>query len=149
TVMPGFQYDAPPTQNKMNAYDTTGAEVLKYIDFNSGIIAKQLLNHFEGFSPLITNEMVNRRQFMTTETLTEAFDTVMGETKETSTTVFHTNHDTAKQDFYSMNLEQFYDDDVIYEPLHDLLDTYSDSRCERERVKRRPYALVKFVQQQL
>ncbi|WP_283589462.1 Rqc2 family fibronectin-binding protein [Staphylococcus nepalensis] len=149
TVMPGFQYDAPPTQNKMNPYDTTGAEVLKYIDFNSGKIAKQLLNHFEGFSPLITNEMVNRRQFMTTETLPEAFDSVMGETKETPTPVFHKNHETGKEDFYFMNLEQFYDDVVIYESLHDLLDRYYDARGERERVKQRANDLVKFVQQQL
>ncbi|MCE3407560.1 hypothetical protein LB338_14515, partial [Staphylococcus aureus] len=34
-------------------------------DFNAGNIAKQLLNQFEGFSPLITNEIVSRRQFMT------------------------------------------------------------------------------------
>ncbi|MCY1038107.1 NFACT family protein [Staphylococcus nepalensis] len=149
TVMPGFQYDAPPTQNKMNPYDTTGTEVLKYIDFNSGKIAKQLLNHFEGFSPLITNEMVNRRQFMTTETLPEAFDIVMGETKETPTPVFHKNHETGKEDFYFMNLEQFYDDVVIYESLHDLLDRYYDARGERERVKQRANDLVKFVQQQL
>ena len=47
----------------------SGQEVLKYIDFNSGKIARQLLNHFEGFSPLITNEIVDRRQFMTAETL--------------------------------------------------------------------------------
>ena len=31
--MPGFNYEAPPTQHKMNPYDITGAEVLKYIDF--------------------------------------------------------------------------------------------------------------------
>ena len=81
TVMPGFNYEAPPTQHKMNPYDITGAEVLKYIDFNAGNIAKQLLNQFEGFSPLITNEIVNRRQFMTSSTLPEAFDEVMAETK--------------------------------------------------------------------
>jgi len=61
TVMPGFQYEAPPTQNKTNPYSITGTEVLKFIDFNSGKIARQLLNQFEGFSPLITNEIVNRR----------------------------------------------------------------------------------------
>src|SRR5699024_12118632 len=98
---------APPTQNKMNPYDTTGAEVLKYIDFNSGKTAKQLLNHFEGFSPLITNEMVNRRQFMTTETLQEAFDSVMGETKEKTTPVSHKNNEKGKEDYYFMKLEQY------------------------------------------
>ncbi|MFW2434273.1 Rqc2 family fibronectin-binding protein [Staphylococcus cohnii] len=149
TVMPGFQYEAPPTQNKTNPYDITGTEALKFIDFNSGKIARQLLNQFEGFSPLITNEIVNRKQFMTTETLPEAFDSVMNETKELPTPVFHKNHETGKEDFYFMYLNQFYDDMVEYDSLHDLLDRYYDARGERERVKQRANDLVKFVQQQL
>ncbi|MGX0330735.1 Rqc2 family fibronectin-binding protein [Staphylococcus cohnii] len=149
TVMPGFQYEVPPTQNKTNPYDITGTEALKFIDFNSGKIARQLLNQFEGFSPLITNEIVNRKQFMTPETLPEAFDSVMNETKESPTPVFHKNHETGKEDFYFMHLNQFYDDMVEYDSLHDLLDRYYDARGERERVKQRANDLVKFVQQQL
>ncbi|MBO1199291.1 NFACT family protein [Staphylococcus simiae] len=149
TVMPGFKYEAPPTQHKVNPYDVTGREVLQYIDFNSGNIAKQLLNHFEGFSPLITNEIVSRRHFMTTETLPEAFDEVMAETTLEPTPVFHKNHDSGKEDFYFMKLNQFYDDIVIYDSLNDLLDRYFDARGERERVKQRANDLVKFVQQQL
>ena len=69
-----------PSQNKLNPYEVSGQEALKYIDFNSGKISKQLLNTFEGFSPLITNEIVSRRQFMTQDTLPEAYDEVMAET---------------------------------------------------------------------
>ena len=73
----------PPTQNKLNPFNITGEEALKYVDFNSGKIAKQLLNTFEGFSPLITNEIVNRYQFMTTETLPKAYDEVINQTLKT------------------------------------------------------------------
>ncbi|WP_029377523.1 Rqc2 family fibronectin-binding protein [Staphylococcus xylosus] len=149
TVMPGFQYEAPPTQNKINPFEISGVEVLKYIDFNSGKIARQLLNHFEGFSPLITNEIANRRQFMTTQTLPEAFDEVLEEIQGEPTPVFHKNHESGKEDFYFMKLDQFYDDIVLYDSLHDLLDRYYDARGERERVKQRANDLVKFVQQQL
>lgn len=149
TVMPGFKYETPPTQNKINPYDISGQEVLKYIDFNSGKIARQLLNHFEGFSPLITNEIVDRRQFMTAETLPAAFDEVIAQTKLPATPVFHKNHETGKEDFYFMKLNQFYDDVSEYETIHDLLDRYYDARGERERVKQRANDLVKFVQQQL
>ncbi|MCE5003245.1 Rqc2 family fibronectin-binding protein [Staphylococcus pseudoxylosus] len=149
TVMPGFQYEAPPTQNKINPFEISGAEALKYIDFNSGKIARQLLNHFEGFSPLITNEIANRRQFMTTQTLPEAFDEVLEEIQGEPTPVFHKNHESGKEDFYFMKLDQFYDDIVLYDSLHDLLDRYYDARGERERVKQRANDLVKFVQQQL
>ncbi|MGW7938090.1 Rqc2 family fibronectin-binding protein [Staphylococcus xylosus] len=149
TVMPGFQYEAPPTQNKINPFEISGVEALKYIDFNSGKIARQLLNHFEGFSPLITNEIANRRQFMTTQTLPEAFDEVLEEIQGEPTPVFHKNHESGKEDFYFMKLDQFYDDIVLYDSLHDLLDRYYDARGERERVKQRANDLVKFVQQQL
>lgn len=149
TVMPGFEYETPPLQNKVNPYDITGDEALKYIDFNSGKIARQLLDQFEGFSPLITNEIVSRKQFMTAQTLPEAFDTVMAETNEAATPIFHKNHETGKEDFYFMQLSQFYDDVVLYDSLHDLLDRYYDARGERERVKQRANDLVKFVQQQL
>ncbi|WP_336821823.1 NFACT family protein [Staphylococcus capitis] len=149
TVMPGFEYEAPPSQNKLNPYEISGQEALKYIDFNAGKISKQLLNSFEGFSPLITNEIVSRRQFMTQDTLSEAYDEVMAETTLTPTPVFHKNHETGKEDFYFMKLNQFYDDVVEYDSLNDLLDRYYDARGERERVKQRANDLVRFVQQQL
>ena len=149
TVMPGFEYEAPPSQNKLNPYEISGQEALKYIDFNAGKISKQLLNSFEGFSPLITNEIVSRRQFMTQDTLPEAYDEVMAETQLSPTPVFHKNHETGKEDFYFMKLNQFYDDVVEYDSLNDLLDRYYDARGERERVKQRANDLVRFVQQQL
>src|SRR5699024_2357418 len=100
----------------------TGTEELKFIDFNSGKIARQQLNQFEGFSPLITNEIVNRKQFMTTDTLPEAFNSVMNEPLKLPTPVFHKNRETDKEDFSFTHLNQFYYDMVEYDCLHDLLD---------------------------
>ncbi|MDK3813034.1 NFACT family protein [Staphylococcus pseudintermedius] len=149
TVMPGFQYEVPPTQHKQNPYAYTGAQVLQHIYFNAGKIDRQLLQTFEGFSPLITKEITSRRHFMTTQTLPEAFDEVMAETKATPQPVFHKNHETGKEDFYFMKLHQFYDDCVTYDSLHELLDRFYDARGERERVKQRANDLVKLVQQLL
>ncbi|MFP4945344.1 NFACT family protein [Staphylococcus pseudintermedius] len=149
TVMPGFQYEVPPTQHKQNPYAYTGAQVLQHIDFNAGKIDRQLLQTFEGFSPLITKEITSRRHFMTTQTLPEAFDEVMAETKATPQPVFHKNHETGKEDFYFMKLHQFYDDCVTYDSLHELLDRFYDACGERERVKQRANDLVKLVQQLL
>ncbi len=107
TVMPGFHYEVPPTQHKQNPYAYTGAQVLQHIDFNAGKIDRQLLQTFEGFSPLITKEITSSPHFMTTQTLPEAFDEVMAETKATPQPVFHKNHETGKEDFYFMKLHQF------------------------------------------
>lgn len=149
TVMPGFQYEGPPAQNKHNPYDYRGEDVLQFVDFNAGRIDRQLLQAFEGFSPLITKEIVSRRHFMTAHTLPEAFDEVMAETDEADVPVFHKNHETGKEDFYFMALSQFDDDVVRYESLHELLDRFYDARGERARVKQRANDLVKLVQQLL
>ncbi|MBV5190207.1 hypothetical protein BUY15_03080 [Staphylococcus chromogenes] len=149
TVMPGFEYEAPPTQDKHNPFDYEGTDVLKFIDFNAGRIDRQLLQTFEGFSPLITKEITARRQFMTTTTLPEAYDEVLAEIDEPAKPVFHKNHDTGKEDFYFMDLEQFYDDKIEYASLHQLLDRFYEARGERERVKQRANDLVKLVHQLL
>ncbi|MCU5745741.1 NFACT family protein [Staphylococcus sp. SQ8-PEA] len=149
TVMPGFKYETPPAQDKINPYEVEAEEVNQYIDFNSGNIARQLLNTFEGFSPLATNEITLRRQFMTTKTLPQAFEEFITDTMANNTPVFHKNHQTGKEDFYFMKLEQFHDDIIVYDSLHQLLDRYYEARGERERVKQRANDLVKFVQQQL
>ncbi|MEN0324226.1 NFACT family protein [Staphylococcus aureus] len=65
------------------------------------------------------------------------------------TPIFHKNHETGKEDFYFIKLNQFNDDTVTYDSLNDLLDRFYDARGERERVKQRANDLVRFVQQQL
>ena len=50
--------------------------------------------------------------------------------------VFHKNHETGKEDFYFMKLNQFYDDIVEYHSLHELLIAFM-MHGERERVKQR------------
>jgi hypothetical protein len=42
---------------------------------------------------------------------------------------FVINHETGKEDFYFMKLNQFYDDVTEYDSLHDLLDRYYDARA--------------------
>ncbi|UEX89376.1 Rqc2 family fibronectin-binding protein [Staphylococcus ratti] len=149
TVMPGFEYEAPPTQNKYNPFEYRGEAILRFIDFNAGRIDRQLLQTFEGFSPLITKEITARRQFMTAQTLPEAFDEVLAEIDQTPHPIFHKNHETGKEDFYFMDLEQFYDDKVEFDSLHQLLDRFYEARGERERVKQRANDLVKLVHQLL
>lgn len=61
---------------------------------------------------------------MTSSTLPEAFDEVMAETKLPPTPIFHKNHETGKEDFYFIKLNQFNDDTVTYDSLNDLLDRF-------------------------
>ena len=149
TIMPGFQYEAPPTQPKIDPYTVTGQQVVSYIDMNAGKIDKQLLQQFEGFSPLITQEIVNRRPFMTKDTLPEAFDEVMAETTTPASPVYVKHPETGKEDFYFMPLQQFHGHAIAYPDLNTLLDQFYDARGERERVKQRAQDLVRFVVQQL
>ena len=147
TIMPGFKYEYPPTTKKMNPFEVD--DINKYIDFNSGKIDRQLLQQFEGFSPLITKEIVSRRPFMNQSTLVEAFDEVINEVKEEPKPVIYNNHSTGKEVFYFMPLHSYGQDYTSFNTLHECLDRFYESRGERERVKQRALDLVKIVDQHL
>nr|WP_263313558.1 NFACT family protein [Mammaliicoccus sp. Marseille-Q6498] len=147
TIMPGFKYEYPPTAKKMNPFEVD--DLNKYIDFNSGKIDRQLLQQFEGFSPLITKEIVSRRPFMNQATLAEAFDEVMNEVKQTPKPVIYSDDSTNNEIFYFMPLQSYGNDYMTFETIHECLDRFYESRGERERVKQRALDLVKIVDQHL
>lgn len=147
TIMPGFKYEYPPTVKKLNPFEVD--DINKYIDFNSGKVDRQLLQQFEGFSPLITKEITSRRPFMNQETLVEAFNEVMDEVQQSPKPVIYSDDSTGKEIFYFMPLHSYGNDYMSFNSLHECLDRFYESRGERERVKQRALDLVKIVDQHL
>lgn len=147
TIMPGFKYELPPTAKKVNPF--TVDDIVKYIDFNSGKIDRQLLQQFEGFSPLITKEIVSRRPFMNQTTLVEVFDEVINDVQKEPTPVIYSDEETGKEIFYFMPLHAYGNDYKTFDTIHECLDRFFESRGERERVKQRALDLVKIVDQHL
>lgn len=147
TIMPGFKYEYPPTVKKLNPFEVD--DVNKYINYNAGKIDRQLLQQFEGFSPLITKEIVSRRPFMNQETLVESFDEVMNEVDQTPKPVIYSDDSTNKEIFYFMPLHTYGNNYMAFDSIHECLDRFYESRGERERVKQRALDLVKIIDQHL
>ncbi|WP_239710882.1 MULTISPECIES: NFACT RNA binding domain-containing protein [unclassified Mammaliicoccus] len=147
TIMPGFKYEYPPTVKKLNPFEID--DVNKYINYNAGKIDRQLLQQFEGFSPLITKEIVSRRPFMNQETLVESFDEVMNEVDQTPKPVIYSDDSTNKEIFYFMPLHTYGNNYMAFDTIHECLDRFYESRGERERVKQRALDLVKIIDQHL
>lgn len=147
TIMPGFKYEYPPTAKKINPFEVD--DINKYIDFNSGKIDRQLLQQFEGFSPLICKEIISRRPFMNQKTLVESFNEVIQDVEKPAHPVIYSDDTTGKEIFYFMPLHSHGNDYMSFDSIHECLDRFYESRGERERVKQRAIDLVKIIEQHL
>ncbi|HZH60901.1 MAG TPA: NFACT family protein, partial [Metabacillus sp.] len=60
TVLPGQTYVLPPDQGKANPFEADEELLLRKLDFNSGKIDQQIVQHFSGISPLFAREVTHR-----------------------------------------------------------------------------------------
>ena len=57
-IQPGQPYVFPPAQNKQNPFQAVEEDILKTLDFNSGKLDRQIVEHFAGTSPLFAKEVI-------------------------------------------------------------------------------------------
>ncbi|UTH00987.1 NFACT family protein [Macrococcoides canis] len=122
TLMPGFNYEFPPTDKKTNPFtvDTISDKLDDTLAIN-----KAVLRLLEGFSPLAVKEMLSMDA-----DIDRAFTQFM-QTIQTNAAMFTVD---GKEDFYfrpvahSTNI-------VTYQSLSEMLDIYYKDRAVRERVR--------------
>ncbi|QUR93681.1 NFACT family protein [Macrococcoides canis] len=122
TLMPGFNYEFPPTDKKTNPFtvDTISDKLDDTLAIN-----KAVLRLLEGFSPLAVKEMLSMNA-----DIDRAFTQFM-QTIQTNAAMFTVD---GKEDFYfrpvahSTNI-------VTYNSLSEMLDIYYKDRAVRERVR--------------
>ncbi|WP_046214850.1 Rqc2 family fibronectin-binding protein [Paenibacillus wulumuqiensis] len=59
-IMPGFSYQEPPQQNKLNPLETDREQFMTGYESHTDTPARFILDAFTGISPLIASEIVNR-----------------------------------------------------------------------------------------
>jgi Predicted RNA-binding protein homologous to eukaryotic snRNP len=57
-LLPGQQYVYPPSQGKVPYYGLTEAQFQSFLESGTGDLAKMLMSHIQGISPLIAEEIV-------------------------------------------------------------------------------------------
>ncbi|MET3698044.1 predicted ribosome quality control (RQC) complex YloA/Tae2 family protein [Bacillus oleivorans] len=147
TLLPGYPYVAPPVHEKMNPLDATEEDVLKKIDFNSGKLPQQLVQKFEGLSPMIAKEIVSRVPLANRVTLPNMFIHVMKPIRQHQySPSIMVGQD--KEAFYFMPLLSISSEYQSFSSLSELLDRYYFGKAERDRIKQIAADLERVLQQE-
>lgn len=122
TLMPGFNYEFPPTDKKTNPFtvDTISDKLDETLAIN-----KAVLRLLEGFSPLAVKEMLSMDA-----DIDRAFTQFM-QTIQTNAAMFTVD---GKEDFYFRPVVHS-TNSVTYNSLSEMLDIYYKDRAVRERVR--------------
>ncbi|WP_442599443.1 Rqc2 family fibronectin-binding protein [Neobacillus sp. D3-1R] len=144
-ILPGQPYILPPQQEKLNPFSIDESDVLKKVDFNSGKLDKQLVEHFAGISPLFAKEIVFRSGLANRMTLPKTFYQMVQEINKghviPSITV-----NSQKEAFYFLPLEHLNGDSRTFESLSEMVDRFYFGKAERDRVKQQANDLERFIQ---
>lgn len=147
SVLPGHEYILPPEQNKLNPLEATEEDVLRAIDFNSGKLDRQLVENFQGLSPLFAKEIVFQAKLANRVTLPKTFCSVMKKVAEHDYD-FAITYGENKEAFYLFPLEHLNGEYRFFESPSALLDRYFFGKAERDRVKQRAQDVERLIRKE-
>ncbi|WP_342539758.1 NFACT RNA binding domain-containing protein [Heyndrickxia sp. FSL K6-6286] len=144
SILPGQTYIAPPKQDKLNPLSASEDDILRTLDFNSGKIDKQIVEHFSGMSPLLTKEIVHNAGLANRVTIPQAFLSIMNELKQHKYLPSITSS-TTKEAFYLIPITYLDGEVKSFETISEMLDRYYFGKAERDRVKQQGHDLERFI----
>ncbi|TCI72361.1 fibronectin/fibrinogen-binding protein [Exiguobacterium sp. SH0S7] len=146
TIMPGSEYILPPAQEKSDPLTEREAG-LKRIDWNAGMLDKQLVAHFSGMSPQIAQEIMHRAKTPNRTNLEAAFDSVMADLD--GAYVFQ-QLASGKERFSPIALTS---GDIVSEERYDssreVLDRFYYEKANRDRVKQQAHDVERLLKSEL
>lgn len=143
-ILPGQEYKLPPAQHKLNPFTSSKDEILGQLDFNAGKLDQQLVQHFAGISPLLAKEAVFRAGLANSDTLPNAFLSLIDELRKQKYSPLIT-YNGKKEVFYMIPLEHFQGETKTFPSLSSMLDRYYFGKAERDRVKQQGHDLERFI----
>lgn len=146
TIMPGSEYILPPAQEKSDPLTEREAG-LKRIDWNAGMLDKQLVASFAGMSPQIAQEIMHRAKTPNRPNLEAAFDSVMADLD--GAYVFQ-QLASGKERFSPLALTS---GDIVSEERYDssreVLDRFYYEKANRDRVKQQAHDVERLLKSEL
>ncbi|MBY0097638.1 Rqc2 family fibronectin-binding protein [Mesobacillus maritimus] len=143
-IQPGQEYIMPPAQDKRNPFEVDEQEILRTIDFNAGLLDKQLVQHYAGISPLMAKEILFHAGLANRTTLPKAFLELMSDVKkhhyQPAITTFK-----GRESFYLFPLKHLSEESRVFDSTGELLDRYYFGKAERDRVKQQSNDLERFI----
>jgi predicted ribosome quality control (RQC) complex YloA/Tae2 family protein len=143
-ILPGQPYIFPPNQNKVNPFQASEEEVLKKIDFNSGKLDKQLVEHFGGTSPLFAKEVIFQSGLANRTTMPKTFVTMINKV-QSDDILPSIMISGGKEYFYLFPLEHLKAEIKTFSTLSEMLDRYYFGKAERDRVKQQGNDIERLI----
>jgi predicted ribosome quality control (RQC) complex YloA/Tae2 family protein len=143
-ILPGQTYIYPPEQNKQNPFMVDTDEILRRIDFNSGKLDKQIVEHFAGTSPLFAKEVIFQSGIANRATVPTAFLQLIQRIKsgELVPSIMSTDN---KEVFYLFPLQHIKGEVKTFSTLSEMLDRFYFGKAERDRVKQQGNDIERLI----
>ncbi len=141
TVLPGQTYIAPPEQDKVNPFAATDEEIATF--FARPRDAKEVVQHFAGFSPLHANELLYR---LDGTNHPHVFHTFLQDIEQAVQPTYKEN---GKVVFSPIQLQHIEGAETTYDTLGELLDRVFFARAERDRVKQQAGDLERWLSNEI
>ncbi|MDP4163606.1 MAG: NFACT RNA binding domain-containing protein [Bacillota bacterium] len=143
-ILPGQPYVLPPSQNKLNPFKAVEDDVLRTLDFNSGKLDKQLVEHFAGVSPLFSKEVIFKSGLANRTTVPKTFTNMIKKIQLHEFTPAITSTEN-KEVYYLFPLEHMKGEAKIFSSLSEMLDRFYFGKAERDRVKQQSSDVGRFI----
>ena len=143
-ILPGQPYINPPEQHKLNPFTAVEEDVLKKIDFLSGKLDRQLVEHFAGISPLCAKEVIFESGLANRTTVPAAFISLMKKISsgDIAPAIMSSN---GKELFYLFPLSHVKGEVRTFSTLSEMLDRFYFGKAERDRVKQQGNDIERFI----
>ncbi|MDR7076347.1 putative ribosome quality control (RQC) complex YloA/Tae2 family protein [Neobacillus niacini] len=143
-ILPGQPYVYPPEQKKQNPFLAVEEDVLRKVDFNSGKLEKQIVEHFAGTSPLFAKEVIHQSGIANRATVPKTFIKMIQRigNGELEPAIMSTGN---KDVFYLFPLEHVKGEVKSFNSLSELLDRFYFGKAERDRVKQQGHDIERLI----
>ncbi len=173
-IMPGFQYQEPPQQNKLNPLETTAEPFGEAFATNEDTASRWIVQTFTGISPLIADEIVYRANAhaqvnhevsqnssaekeqsteanehddeLTAATLWPAFSELMEQVRNGSFAPMSGVNAKGKIVFSAVPLTSLIEEQTSYDTISECMEAYYGEKAQRDTVKQKTSDLLRFLQ---
>ncbi|GAB3069697.1 NFACT family protein [Salinicoccus sesuvii] len=145
TIMPGFDYTAPPTDPKVNPRNAELESLPGLIDFNRGKINQQIVANTEGFSPLFVKEVQHNAEYFTIKNIVPTIQETLAQAENINPVLYSRND---KEIFYFTPLAHLGTADQTYDSLSELMDHYYHDRYRKSLIKQKAQDYLQLIERE-
>lgn len=148
-ILPGMQYEPPPSQGKLNPFEIREKEFIELLNKNTDVPREKFItDHFMGIAALTAREIVFQSENNSDSGLWKSFSTILKKISEKQfVPVMIYNRQSKPVDFSFMPVCQYGDmaEYHIFESFGKLIDDYYGLREKSERIRQRSADIAKLI----